>query len=340
MSTPDTTPTNRWIEERMGVWQQVASRIKTLESGRTTDPEIIRETLRLYPELAHDIATARRVAPESQLVRTLEGTYARVHQLVYQPPRNFTESLRRLVRHDLPVILFGMRWRLFVVTMLFVLSTLAGWMLVMAWPETAGLFASPEMMERVESGELWTDHLLHSAPSSVISAGIFTNNVSVAFLSIGLGVLFGLGTIYIIGMNGMMLGSVFALTAQHDLAGRLFSFVIAHGVVELAAIVLCGTAGFVLGESLARPGLKTRRQAFRDAASGAARIALVCAVFLIGAGIIEGYISPNPVFPPVFRMVVGVGYGVLFFWVLAGMPNKADLSEGRLLSRFRQSGSG
>lgn len=337
MSAPDSAQTSRWIETRMPVWQQLASRIKTLESDRTTDPEVIRETLRLYPELARDIAIARRVAPEGQLVRMLEGTYACVHQLVYQPPRNLTESLRRLVHHDLPAILYAMRWRLLSVTLLFVLSTLAGWMLVMAWPQTAGLFASPEMMDGVEAGELWTDHILHSTPSSVISAGIFTNNVSVAFLSIGIGVLFGLGTIYIIGLNGVMLGSVFALTAQHDLAGRLFNFVIAHGVVELSAIVLCGTSGFVLGESLARPGMKTRRQAFRDAAGDAARIGLVCGVFLIGAGIIEGYISPNPAFPLALRTLVGIGYGLLFFWVLAGTPSRQEIREGRWFSRFRQS---
>lgn len=312
--------TERWIEQRMPVWQQLATRLKSLESGRIASPEEVRDTLRLYPELARDIALARRVAPGGQLLRMLEGTYARVHQLVYQPPRNLRESLRRLFLHDVPSILRGMRWQVVSVTVFFILSTLAGWALIMAWPGAVALFASAEMVERVEAGQLWTDHLLHAVPSSVLSVGIFTNNITVALMSIAVGVLFGLGTIYIIGLNGLMLGGIFAFTAQHDLAGRLFSFVVAHGCVELSAIVLCGAAGFVLGESLARPGPRTRRQAFRIAAGQAARIGLVCALFLVGAGVIEGYISPNPVFPLPVRILVGVAYWLLFVWTLLGFP--------------------
>ena len=195
-------------------------------------------------------------------------------------------------------------------------------------PDLVAAFASAEMIEGVEAGALWTDHLLNVAPSSLLSVGIFTNNISVAFLSIAIGVLFGLGTIYIIGLNGLMLGAIFAFTAQHDMAGRLFSFVAAHGFVELSAIVLCGAAGFALGEALARPGLQTRRQAFRRAAGEASRVGLVCAVFLIGAGLIEGYISPDPDFPLAVRLLVGLGYQVLFLWTLAGLPGVFRRARG------------
>lgn len=327
----------------MPVWQQLAIRLKSLESGRIGTPEEVREILRLYPELARDIALARRIAPGGPLLRMLEGTYARVHQLVYQPPRNVGESLRRLFLHDVPSILLRMRWQVVSVTVFFILSTLAGWALIMARPGAVALFASPEMVERVQAGQLWTDHLLHAVPSSVLSVGIFTNNITVALMSIAVGVLFGLGTIYIIGLNGLMLGGIFAFTAQHELAGRLFSFVVAHGCVELSAIVLCGAAGFVLGESIARPGPCTRRQAFRTAAGQAARIGLVCALFLVGAGLIEGYISPNPVYPLPVRILVGVAYWLLFAWTLLGFPRlrRADLPRSPLAdSRAIQPGSG
>ncbi len=313
----------------MPVWQALGSRLKELESDRAASPDIVRETLRLYPELARDIAIARRIVSGGQLVQMLEGTYARVHQLVYQPPRNLRESLRKLFRVDVPAIVHDMRWRLLSVGLFFVLSTLAGWALVMTNPDVVALFASPEIIEGVQAGDLWTDGLLHAVPSSALSAGIFTNNISVALTSIAVGVLFGLGTIYIIALNGLMLGGLFAFTAQYDLAGRLFSFVVAHGVVELSAIVLCGAAGFALGESLARPGALTRRQAFRIAAGKATRIGLVCALFLVGAGVIEGYVSPNPAFPLPVRIFVGVAYGLLFVWTLAGLPELSRLKVQR-----------
>lgn len=340
MSTASANPndndperTRRWIEARMPVWQKLAEQLQRLESDRTASPALVNDALRLYPELARDIAMLRRIAPAGQLVGMLEGTYARLHQLVYQPPRNNREMLRNLVRYEVPAILREMRHRIVAVTLLFILSGLGGAALIQANPDLVQLFASSEMITNVENGELWTDGLLNIAPSSLISIGIFTNNISVAFLSIAIGVLFGLGTIYIIGFNGFMLGAMFAFTAQHDLAGRLFQFVVAHGFVELSAIVLCGAAGFALGEALARPGVYTRRQAFRIAAGKAARIGMVCAVFLVGAGVIEGYVSPDPRFPLSIRLLIGLGYEVLFIWILAGMPGRRARNQSPAGSR-------
>ena len=94
------------------------------------------------------------------------------------------------------------------------------------------------MINGVERGRLWTDGLLNVAPSSLLSVGILSNNIAVSLLAFCVGVLFGLGTFYIIAMNGLMLGGIFAFTHQHGLADELFRFVIAHGVVELSVICL------------------------------------------------------------------------------------------------------
>jgi uncharacterized membrane protein SpoIIM required for sporulation len=102
------------------------------------------------------------------------------------------------------------------------------------------------------------------------------------------------------------------------MAGRLFNFVVAHGVVELSVICLAGAAGIQLGNALVHPGLKTRTAAFRDAVKQAGTLLPVVVVFLVGAGIIEGYISPDDRFPLGARVTVGVAYGVLLWSVLSG----------------------
>ncbi len=45
---------------------------------------------------------------------------------------------------------------------------------------------------------------------------------------------------------------------------------------------------------------------------------LVCIVFLIGAGLIEGYISPNPAYSLTVRVLVGVAYWLVFLFVMSG----------------------
>jgi hypothetical protein len=44
----------------------------------------------------------------------------------------------------------------------------------------------------------------------------------------------------------------------------------------------------------------------------------VCIVFLIGAGLIEGYISPNPAYSLTVRVLVGFAYWLVFLFVLSG----------------------
>ena len=88
------------------------------------------------------------------------------------------------------------------------------------------------MIDKVQGGVLWTDNLLNIMPSALLSVSIFTNNIVVTLTAVSLGVLYGLGTIYIMGLNGLMLGGIFAFTAQYGMAGRLFEFVTSHGFVD------------------------------------------------------------------------------------------------------------
>ena len=213
-----------------------------------------------------------------------------------------------------------LRWHIASVSLGFCLAGCAGWWLVASYPELIGLFASEAMIEKVQSGELWTDDLLNVTPSSMLSLGILTNNIVVTLSAASLGVFYGLGTIYIIGLNGLMLGGVFAFTAQHGLAGRLFEFVCAHGFVELSVIAIGGAVGFYIGEAIARPGHLARVESFRRAVSRTSALIVVCVVFLVGAGLIEGYVSPDDRFSLAMRLIIGLGYWVLFLLALIGWP--------------------
>ncbi len=151
-----------------------------------------------------------------------------------------------------------MRVHLLAVTLLFVIAAVAGFWLVYSFPDLIGMFASPQLIATVERGELWTDGLLNVTPSAVLSVSLLTNNIVVSVFAYCSGIIFGLGTFYLVGLNGLSLGAIFAFTGQHGLAGRLFDFVVAHGCVELSCICIAGAAGSMLGEALVRPGALTR----------------------------------------------------------------------------------
>jgi uncharacterized membrane protein SpoIIM required for sporulation len=219
--------------------------------------------------------------------------------------------------------------RIFWMAGLMTLSALAGYWLIEAHPPLISLVASEEMIQHVEEGKLWTDGLTNIMPSSILSLRILSNNIAVALFAVCSGFLFGLGTFYLIILNGLMLGSTFAFVHQHGLARKLFEFIIAHGLVELSVICIAGAIGASIADSLIRPTDPTRRQSFRRCMRKVAPLLAFCALLLVGAGIIEGFVSPDPVFPLPSRLAIGLSYWFLMVLALSGHLIRNADSPGR-----------
>jgi uncharacterized membrane protein SpoIIM required for sporulation len=66
------------------------------------------------------------------------------------------------------------------------------------------------------------------------------------------------------------------------------------------------------------PGELTRGAAFQRAVARGMRLMVVCLVFLVGAGLLEGFLSPDPRFPLAARLAIGLAYFALFLLVLSG----------------------
>lgn len=323
------TRASKWIDDRLPVWRDAAEQIDAVERGRSAPPSAVLKVVRAYPEIARDVSIARRQAPDGPLARQLEQIYVALHRALFRRPTRLAHELVSIFVRDAAAVARSLGWHIIWITALFFASATAGAWLVNQYPEVVGLFASEAMIEQVQAGQLWTDGLLNVVPSSLLAISIFTNNITVALFALVVGVFYGLGTAYIIGMNGLMLGAIFSYTAQHGLAARLFEFVAAHGFVELSVIMVAGACGVSLGEALARPGHAPRALAFQRAAMRAVPLMIVCCVFLVGAGLIEGYVSPNPAYPLWARIAIGLAYLGLLVAVLSGALDRLIRSRSR-----------
>ncbi|WP_455209626.1 stage II sporulation protein M [Kaarinaea lacus] len=307
-----------WLEKRSSQWQHIHDRLQQQSGRRDLD---VREAMSLvvqYRNLVRDLSLAKHVLPNSQLALLLQSLLLKAHEAIYRKPFFLKQQLSDLFRMEIPQVVYDIRGVIIATFVLFIVSALCGWLLVFNYPPLASLFASEAMINTVQGGALWTDDLLNIMPSSMLSASIMTNNIVVAITAFVLGAFYGLGTIYIISLNGIMLGGIFAFTHEYGMADELFTFVVAHGVVELSVICLAGAAGVSLGEALMRPGNQSRGKAFQEAVQKGGKLLLMCVVFLIGAGIIEGYVSPDGSYPLSSRLIIGFGYGLLLYAVMTG----------------------
>ena len=325
---------SNWLSSRVKSWQHFEKTLMLKNADSDEELDSSREILTGFRSIQADLSLARRNIPDHPLTRYLESLFIKCHEVIYQPPKHYVSQIRDLYNIEVPRLMRQMLTPIIATLFLFMVSILAGWLLVSFFPNLVTLFASPEMINHVQSGKLWTDGLLNMMPSSVVSLGIITNNITVSLFAFTLGALYGLGTLYIISINGLMLGGVFAFTAQYHLADRLFKFIIGHGVVELSVIVIAGAMGLRLGESLIRPGTSNRLQAFQQITLNAGKVMLAAVPFLIVAGLIEGFISPNDKFSLMVRMLVGISSGLLLWYTLFfGLPLKTKLYFAR--SRMR-----
>jgi uncharacterized membrane protein SpoIIM required for sporulation/uncharacterized RDD family membrane protein YckC len=302
-------------------WHEVHQRAALLNRRSDADVSGALAVVDDYRRAAHSLAASRpanAAAASAPGGEYLEATYADLHDIIHRPARRFWRVLWSLLRDQVPAAVRLMRVHLLAVTLLFVISAVAGFWLVYSFPDLIGMFVSPDLIATVERGDLWTDGLLNVTPSAVMSVQLLTNNIVVSVFAYCSGIVFGLGTFYLVGLNGLSLGAIFAFTGQHGLAGRLFDFVVAHGCVELSCICIAGAAGSMLGEALVRPGALTRSEAFRRAAREGLRVLFVVTLLLFICGFIEGYISPDPEVPRWARVTIGVGYWLFMLSLLRG----------------------
>jgi len=307
-----------WILGRAAGWRTLVADVAALRKHGTASVDAALQAVESYRGLARDLATARRVAPNSRTTTALESLYGQLHAAINVRPRGDWRALSTLLRVDVPRAALHLRGRIFGMAVLMVLSACAGWWLVATYPNLISLIAGPQMIEQVEQGHLWTDGIINVVPSSIMSINILANNIMVSVLAFCAGIFLGLATFYLVACNGLTLGAVFAFVHQHALAAALFKFIVAHGPVELSVICIAGAAGVALGESIVRPTLATRRESFQACAHDLAPLLAMCAALLVICGFIEGFISPDPAFPLASRVTIGAAYWFVMITLLSG----------------------
>jgi uncharacterized membrane protein SpoIIM required for sporulation len=307
-----------WIVARAATWRGMVQRVAELRRRQRATVDEALGAVEAYRGLARDLATSRRLAPNSRTTAGLESLYAQLHALISRKPRGGSAALLDLLRIDVPRATHELRSHIAGIACLMALGAVAGWWIITTYPALISLFAGEQMIKHVEQGHLWTEGIINIMPSSVLSVNILANNIIVSVLAFCAGIFLGLGTFYLVALNGLMLGGTFAFVHQHGLATALFTFIIAHGPVELSVICVAGATGIALGESIVRPASGTRRDSFQACAHRVAPLLLLCAALLVGCGFIEGFVSPDPRFPMVSRITIGLGYWLVMWALMSG----------------------
>jgi uncharacterized membrane protein SpoIIM required for sporulation len=155
--------------------------------------------------------------------------------------------------------------------------------------------------------------------NDALMAGFYIqHNTSIGLRCFAGGILLGLGSLYELLSNGMILGTVFGHMAVSPGARNFFTFVTAHGPFELTAIVLSGAAGLRLGWGLIDTQGYSRMASLRREATRALPTMGASVVLFILAAFLEGFVSASSLpYPAKAGIAAGCAL-ILTVYVVAG----------------------
>jgi len=271
---------------------------RRLEEARRRPEELsyrdLEELAVRYRQLLHDHALARARFPGTAVTRRLERLVLEGTHLLHRDAGDHLPTPGRFLGHAFPAAVRRLLPTILVAVTLFVVAALFGFALTLVAPGMASIFLSPEALDGLASGRLWTESVFSVIPGSVASTRIATNNLSVAITGWAGGALAGLGAFYVILLNGLMLGTVLATTAHYSMMTPLLEFVAAHGPLELTLIVVTAGAGLEVGRALVVAGDRPRGERLRRAGRDALTVLLGCLPWILALGFVEGFVSPRP----------------------------------------------
>jgi uncharacterized membrane protein SpoIIM required for sporulation len=292
------------------------------ESDQPAAVVAARELAQLYREACADLIRARSETANAELIGYLNGLVGRAYGVIYRGRVFRPMAFLRFVLVTVPALIRA-RWRYVAAAAAFFFAGTAFAWISEALDPTAKQFFLPPNYAKIEeqismSNPATGGTALPPGVNALMATGIMTNNIGVSFFAFALGITGGIGTSIALFYNGILLGCLAAVFARHNLSVNFWAFILPHGVIELTAIFIAGGAGFLLGRALIAPGDLGRRQSLLKHGFEAIQLAVGCALLLIPAGLIEGFVTPQPMIPSggkiAFGIVTGIVLLVYFVW--------------------------
>lgn len=255
----------------------------------------------LYRQAAADLSAVRSDQSSRSLEQYLNRLVGRAHNYVYAGQKISVMTVWQFFAYGYPRLLRRLSRYVLLATSITVLAAALGALITIVRPEFGVAFFGADRIADLDHHKMWTESILSMKPEA--SAGIMTNNIFVCFMAFAGGIVAGVGTLYSLFFNGLMLGIIGVICAQHHMSLSLWSFVASHGALELPSIMLAGAAGLRLASGLLFPGMLSRKDSLARGGIEAVQLLSGTIPLLIVAGTLEAFLSPT-------HVAVGVKFGV------------------------------
>ena len=320
MESADLIRSARFREEREADWRRLEALVQEAEARGIAGLSFqqARDVSSLYRQATTSLAIAREISLDKGLLAYLEALTARAYLSVYAPQEQLGGVFAKFLTKGAPQAM-RRSWAFILLGFLCMgLGALSGYLLYFDDPDWYHVFL-PDSLSGGRGPGSTTEYLrgvIYDDDPSARGLGafatfLFSHNTRIAIFVFGLGVFLCLPAIALIFYNGLMLGAFVALHVDRGLGWDIAGWLSIHGVTELSAICVACGAGLQLGFAVLFPGQLSRSQSLRVAGRDATKLAIVAALMLVAAALLEGF-GRQLVQDLTTRLWIGWGVGALW----------------------------
>lgn len=246
-----------------------------------------------YIHVINDLAYAQTYYPKSKVIAYLNQLSANAYQKIYKTKTTDTNRIISFWKTEVPLICHQYRKFIYIAFIIFSTFTFIGAISAANDGEFVRSVLGDDYvnmsLENIEAGDPVAVYKSGSNWGSFI--GITINNLKVGIIAFVLGVFLGIGTLYIMFKNCIMLGSFQYFFYEKGVLWESVRGIWIHGAMEIFAIVIECAAGLILGASILFPATHSRYTSFKMGAKTGIKILISTFPFTFAAGFLEGFIT-------------------------------------------------
>lgn len=289
-----------------------------LTNKNQIDPDLLSD---LYIEVTDHLSYAKTFYKNSNTERYLNQLASKAHQNIYKTKKEPKNRLISFFKTEFPMMFHQHHRELLITFLTFAFFVFIGAYSTATDGDFVRSFALSDgyvnmTIENIEKGDPMAVYKQQGEFNMFL--GITLNNIKVALFAFGYGILLGVGSLYFMMQNGIILGGFQYFFYDKGLLWESARTIWIHGTIEISVIIIAGSAGLVMGNSMLFTGTLTRLEAFKHGVSNGLKILISTIPFFIIAGFLEGFITRHTEMPDWLAIfIISSSFAlILFYYVI------------------------
>ena len=297
-------------KEKWQLFEDVLSKKKQISPDKLSD---------LYIEITDDLSYAKTFYPNSTTVSYLNSVASTAHLKIYKTQKEGKNRILSFFKTEFPLEFYQHQKQLLIAFLVFAFFSLVGAFSAANDVDFVRLILGDSYvnmtLENIENGDPMA--VYKKANETEMFIGITINNIRVAGIAFLYGILFSVGTLYVMMNNGIMLGSFLYFFYDKNLLWESSRTIWIHGTIEISVIIIAGCAGLVLGNGILFPKTYTRLASFKRSIKAGLKIMISTVPFFIVAGFLEGFVTRHTEMPDWLAIfIIGLSLAVIIFYYI------------------------